>query len=307
MNNKSHSVNNSAENKNVSRLVKAFRGMQEGLQPYSDVPKGMFGRVAIIKSGGVTINSEELDVEFTTKFDDDFEANEAEIIVYNLSKTTREAFKYGNAITIEAGYKNDTGVIFDGKVVKVTTKKDGNDLKTTIKAFDFMSGTGEDVTDLTFKAGTKASYILKNLLERTSNLPIAVFSVRRDHTYKEETKISGDVSEHIKKYAEVCGISVYVNNGKVYARHISEGDNINFNVSEETGLIDSPEEFEEEIQAEDYKDVVKGYKFKMLLHHQLTTAAIINLTSNYVNGKFRVRSGTHTFNESEAVTEVEVI
>ena len=113
--------------------------------------------------------------------------------------------------------------------------------------------------------------------------------------------------ENIRKYAEVCGISVYINKGKVYARHISEGDNVYFNVNADTGLIDSPEEFEEEITAEDYKDIVKGYKFKMLLQHRLTTAAIINLESVNVTGEFRVRSGKHVFNSGETTTECEVI
>lgn len=292
--------------KNVSRLVKAFEGFKEGLTSYTQPPKGMFGRVAIIESSGVKISSEELDFEFTVEFDDNIEANEAEIIVYNLSKTTIGALNYGNEITITAGYKGDTGVVFKGNINKVTTKISGVDKVTTIKAIDFKSGTGLDLTDVTYKKGTKASYILKDLLNRT-DYPIAVFSPRRDHTYKEEVKIDGYVMDEAKKYAEICGISVYINNGKIYARHLTEGDNINFTVSADTGLIESPEEFEEEVTAEDYKDVVKGYKFKMIFQHRMTTAAIIKLVSQNVSGQFRVRSGKHTFNDSESITEVEVI
>ena len=47
--------------------------------------------------------------------------------------------------------------------------------------------------------------------------------------------------ENIKKYAQVCGVSVYVNKGKIYARHIKDGDNINFTVQASTGMIGSPE------------------------------------------------------------------
>ncbi len=283
-----------------------MKGWKEGLQYFTDPPKGMFGRVAIIETGGVTLKSEELDFEFTVPFDDDTEANEAEIIVYNLSKTTRQALKYNNPITITAGYKNDTGVIFSGFISKATTKSNGLDKVTTIKALDDNDLKERDVTDITFKAGTKASYILKTLIGKL-HLPLAVFKIRRDWTYKDEVKIDGGLMESIKKYAEVCGISVYINKGKVYARHISEGDNINFTLCADTGLIESPEEFEEEVTAEDYKDVIKGYKCKSLLKHLMTTAAIINLSSLDVSGQYRVRSGKHIFNESECITEVEVI
>lgn len=290
----------------ASHLVKAMQGWKEGLEYFSDPPKGMFGRVAIIESGGVKLKSDELDFEFTVPFDDDTEANEAEIIVYNLSKTSIEALKYNNPITITAGYKNDTGVIFSGYISKVTTKSSGYDKVTTIMALDDNDLKERDIANVTFKAGTKASYILKTLIGKL-HLPLAVFKVRRDWTYKEEVKVDGGLMDNIKKYAEVCGISAYINKGKIYARHISEGDDVNFTVNADTGLIDSPEEFEEEITAEDYKDVVKGYRFKMILQHRMTTAAIVNLSSLSVSGKYRVRSGKHIFNENESVTEMEVI
>lgn len=293
-------------NKNVSRLVKAFEGFKEGLKPYSDQPKGMFGRVTIVKTGAVTINSDELDVDIECPFDDDTEANEIEIKVYNLSKATIQALKWNNPISVTAGYKGDTGVIFSGYISKVSTKWDGMDKVTTINALDNFDLKEHDIAEKAYKQGTKASYILKDLISLLK-LPIGEIKIRRDWTYKEETNVTGGLMDNIKKYAEVCGISVYINKGKIYARHITDGDNIEFTVSEETGMIGSPEEFEEEITAEDYKDTVNGYKIKMILQHRMTTAAIVNLKSQFVSGQFRVRSGKHTINESESITEIEVI
>ena len=283
-----------------------MKGWDESLQMFTDPPKGMFGRVAVIESGGVKLNSEELDIEFDVPFDDDTEANEAEITVYNLSKTTIQALKYNNPISITAGYKNDTGVIFRGFISKVTTKVEGRDKITKIYAIDDTDLKERDLVNVSYKSNTKASYILKDLIGKLK-LPLAVFSPRRDWVYKEEVNVDGGLMDNIKKYAEVCGISVYINKGKIYARHIWQGDNIYFDVSEETGLIESPEEFEEEVTAEDYKDVVKGYKLKMILQHRMTTAAIVNIKSQNVSGEYRVRSGRHTFNESESITEIEVI
>jgi len=302
--NKSQVVKEKGVNKNTSRLIKA---MQEWAKPTNVdfiKPNGLFGSVAIVKCNGVTINSKNLDLEFNVPFDDDMEANEAEIIVYNLSKSTISKLKRKKAISIEAGYDKDTGVIFNGFIDRVTTKRDGAEKITTIKCFDDVSN--KTVESLTFAAGTKASYILKTLLNKTG-LPIAVFKVRRNWTYKDEETVDGDLMQNIKKYSEVCGISTYVNKGKIYSRYIKDGDNINFTVDVEHGMLDSPEEFEEEQTAEDYTETVTGYNINMLLQHRMTTAAIIKLKSLTANGTFRVRKGKHIFNESEARTEIEVI
>lgn len=291
---------------NSSRLVKAMQGWDRALTMYTSPPEGMFDRVAIVESAGIKFDSNELDIEFTVPYDDDTEANEAEIIIYNLSETTIQSLKYNNPISITAGYKNDSGVIFKGFISKVITKFDGVDKITTISAIDDCDLEERNLVDISYKQGTKASYILKDLIGKIK-LPLVVFRPRRDWTYKDEVNVDGGLMENIRNFAEICGISVYINKGGIYARHLTDGDNINFIVSEDTGLIESPEEFEEEVQAEDYKDVVKGYRFRMLLQPRITTGAIITLKSRDVSGQFRVRSGEHTFNSEEAVTYCEVI
>lgn len=294
-------VSINSKNKAVSKMATAMKGWNDTF--YTDPPKGVFGVVAVIKCNGATIKSNELDVEFAVPFDDDMQANEAEIIIYNLSNTTINQLKKNATITIEAGTKGDTGVIFKGYIDNKTSVYEGVDRKTTLKCLDRVKT--RKIKEITYKKGTKASKILKDLINMT-NTPIAVFKVRRDYTYKDEQKVDGDLLENIKKYAEVCGISVYVNKGKIYARYLKDGDNINFTLQESTGLIGSPSAYEEEITAEDFKETVNGYECEMIIQHRMTTAAIINLKSQNANGKFRVRSGEHTFNEQTAITKIKV-
>lgn len=305
MPNDSRLVKQPVDKQTSSRLVKAMKGWTKPWTTVEKPPSGVWGAVAQVKCGNVTINSDELDLEFTVNFDDDLEPNDAEIIVYNLSDNTINQLKYNAEISITAGYKKDTGVIFKGYIDSVKTKRDMVDKITTINCLDDIKD--HTITSISFASGTKASYILKQLLNKTG-LPIAVFNVRRDHTYDSEQTVDGDLMENIKTFSEVCGVSTYVNNGKIYCRYIKDGDNISFTVKEETGMIGSPEMFEEEQTAEDFKEVVNGYKIDMLLQHRMTTAAIIDMTSiNATNGKYRVRKGTHTFNDSGAITEIEVI
>lgn len=296
----SEAVFQSRESKNASRLIKA---MEQWTTPYDISPTGVFGSVATFKCGQVTISSDTLDLEFVVPFDDDMEANEAEIIVYNLTDNTIKQLKKGSLVTLEAGYKGDTGLVFSGYITKVKTVYEDADKVTTIFAADDVKD--HSIQSVSFAAGTKASYILKDLLGRTGT-PIAVFKVRRDHTYKDSQTVDGDLMENIKKYAQVCGISVYVSKGKIYARYIKEGDNLDFLLSPDTGLIGSPMPFTEEITAEDYTDIVDGYEAETLFQHRLTTGGIVTLKTKSANGTYRVCSGEHRFSPDEAVTKVKM-
>lgn len=289
-------------NKHASRLVQATKGWNTSLKTYSEQPKGQFGRIAKIETGAVTLNSDEIDFEFTVPFDDDTEANEAEITIYNLSNQTISGIKYNKNLTITAGYKEDTGVIFSGYVSKVKTRKEGIDKITTVYALDDMDLKERDLANVTYDGGTNASYILKDLIGKV-HLPVAAFNPKRDWIYEDSVTVDGGLMDNIRKYAKVCGISVYINKGKIYARHLSEGNNLYFNVSADTGLIGSPEQNVETISAEDYNDEVTTYSCKMILQHRINTAGIINLSSQNFSGEFRVKSGKHTFNQSEAITE----
>lgn len=298
----SQMINVNSQNKNVSRMAKAMNGWNDKF--YVNEPKGVFGSTAIIRCNGAVIKSSDLDLEFTVPFDDDMEEDEVEIIIYNLSNTTVNQLTKNASITIEAGYKGDTGVIFKGYISKRKTVYEGVDRKTTLKCLDRVNS--KTLKEKTYKAGTKASAILKSLVQMTGT-PIAVFKMRRDYTYKDEQKVDGDLMENIKKYAEVCGVSVYVNKGQIYAEYLKSGGNNNeFNVQESTGMINTPSEYEEEVTAEDYKETIKGYEIEMLLQHRMTTGSIINLKSVNANGTYRVRSGEHIFNESEATTKIKV-
>lgn len=305
MANNSKVIFKNRNNDAVSSMIKSMQNWTNLLTVSTKTPKGQFWRVVKIQVGGLTLTNE-LDIEFDVPFDDDVEANEAEIRVFNLSKKTIGLLKTDEEISITAGYGSDTGVIFTGVISSVKTRWSGQDKCTTIKAIDDVKQKERDIKSISFRKGVKASYVLKTLVGKL-NLPIAVFKTRRDHTYTEAVTVSGGLMNNIKQYAEVCGVSAYINKRKVYVRHLSDGDNLNFVVKTDTGLLDSIEEFTEEIRNEDYTETIKGVSFTMLLEHRVTTASIINLESRDFKGKYRVREGRHVCTESEFYTEVTAI
>ena len=267
--------------------------------------KGQFGHTVIVKTGNVTINNSEHDCEFNIPFDDDTEANEAELIFYNLSDTTIKNMKSKAKITVTAGYGKDTGIIFSGFISYKKTYYDGCDKVTKIYALDDMKLQEKDVESITYAAGTKASKILKSLCQKVG-LPIAEFTIKRDHTYKDEETIDGGLMDNIERLAGICGVSAYILKSKIYVRPLSKGDNTKFTLSVDTGLIEL-EAFEEEETNGDYKDIIKGYNVTMLLQHQLQTASIITLKAKGVSGTYRVKSGSHEYNGLDFLTKAKVV
>ena len=290
----------------TSRLISAI---DEAFTKHEQTPlpkNSQFGFNAILQTPTVILKNEDFDMEFDIPFDDDAVANEAEFVVYNLSESTANKFKTGNSICMTAGYGNDTGIIFQGFISKVTTKRDGVDRVTTIYALDDVKYTPQMMKEKTYAKGTKASAILRDLLSRLG-LPVEVFKPQRDFKYDDETKIDGSIVEKIKEFSEVCGVSTYIYKQRIYCRPLTEGDNLYFNVNVNTGMIDSPEPFEEESTSEKYTDKVHGYNVKMILQHRLATAGIVNLKSVSYSGEYRVQSGTHSYDGLSATTEFKCI
>lgn len=294
--------------KNVSRLAKAI---EMAVTDEGQTPNGLFKQVVKIAIGdSVKLDGETLDFEFSVPFDCDVEPNEAEVIIYNLSKTTIAQIKRNSKITIEAGYKNDTGIIFTGYISKVSTKKDGVDKKTTIYALDDQSLTDRELQEKSYAANVKSSYILKDILA-TTKLPFAIFSPAADYVNKDAVKVDGSVIEAVKKYAEDCQSAAYVQKGKLYVLDIRKASkDINFTICVETGMISSPEEFTEEANTSD-KDkkaqTIKGYKVEMLLQHRIQSGVKVRIESTDVSGVYSVRSGEHKYTGTELTTSIECI
>lgn len=290
-------------NVKASNVINAIRQIGDFAEKTID---GQYGRTAVIESDNIKILSSELDFEFEIEFDDDTEADVAEITIFNLSNSTINHFQNGGRITITAGYGNDTGIIYSGKITQKKTTYEGVDKVTRIRALDDISRENRTVESITYAENTSASYILRDLCGRVG-LPIAYFKVYRDYTYTKEVTVNGSLSDAIADYADVCGVSAYVCKGKLYVRSLRDGDNTRFKLSADTGLL-SVSEFEKTMKTEEFgEEVIKGFDVEMLLQHRLQTASIIELDSINYKGRFRVKSGKHIMDNDDFITKVRLI
>lgn len=300
--------------KHRSRLIKAIQSL-DNLDDYALMPQGVWGSTATIKCGGVTIKSSELDFEFEVPFDDNLESKEGNITIYNLSDNTIKQLKKDMSISIEAGYEGDTGVIFKGYIAKPSTRREGADKVTTLKIIDSIYQ--KESLDIAYASGTTASYILRDLFNRTK-LSFGKFEVERDHTYGSGVNIDEPLESAIKRFSEICGISTWTSKGKIYSCGLKKVSNImsfardnTFDVSENTGMIGSPSPFEEQnsisVEDKDYIDTLKGFEIEMLMQHRAAVGAVVNLKSEQYTGKYYIKSGVHRFNTSECITTIKVV
>lgn len=290
-----------------SRIIEAMRRLEEeiALSTEGADADGLFGHTVVIRTGDVTIRSDSLDCEFDVPFDDDVEANEAEMVVYNLSDRTLQNIKTGAGITVTAGYGTDTGVIFGGFISMVKSSYDGCDRVTEIYAIDSEGRKEREIKSISYEPGITASRILGDLTGMTG-LPVAVFSLKKDYVFKEGETVDGGLMENIRHYAGICGVSAYICKSQIYVRSVLDGDRTEFTLSPETGLLELSE-FEEENTVGEETEIVRGYEMTLLLQHRITTASLVSVKSRNVSGAFRVREGSHTYNGTDFLTKIKAV
>lgn len=119
----------------------------------------LFGRVikATIETstGYLKFDMNDLEIRFEVPFDDDSKPNTSTLQIYNLTKTTINRIKKGQNITLNAGYKDDYGVIVEGKITRIVSAYEGVDKITTITFKEGKDYSGVKVTPQTADAAKK--------------------------------------------------------------------------------------------------------------------------------------------------------
>lgn len=276
-------------------------------------PNDLYLRKYSFVAGGAAIE-EPLTVKFTIPFGDDENIDTAEIQVLNLKDATINRIAIDSGATLSAGYQNDYGVIFDGTLKKRLTKWEGVDKITTFSCIDAPKDYAKTVFKKTYGRNTNASVILTELAG-VAGLKIGDIDLPVDFVYRSGKVLNGKIKLLMSEIAHDCKAKLHVNKNQVFVRDFKKGDSLGLDISKQTGLIDEPEEIEEELTDEkgsqftNDKKKIKGYKIKMLLNPRVTTDVIIALTSRKISGTFRVSQGKHVgdWRSTDWYTECEVV
>lgn len=260
----------------------------------------LFGRVTEVIVSDRNFSGNDFTIDFDIPFDDEAEANIAEVKIYNLSNETITRLIKGEKIIINAGYSGDTGTILAGLVYLPKSVWSGVDRITTLQCLDGTDSWFSMAVKKSYNPGTTGKLILEDLLGMTG-LQIGAFALPVNHVYRSGKTIKGKLKDAIKEIAKACGAKAHVTRGKVFIRPKDEGDNIGFILNADSGLVGSPTPLEKEVEtgkkdADGNAEKVKrrGWAVRTLLNHRITTDALLQITSRTANGVFRVESGKHT-------------
>ena len=164
----------------------------------------LWKQIRLITIGEIVFDYDELDVEFEVKCTDDNKSDLATIKLYNLSDTTLQKLKLNQDVSIDAGYRDIHGVIFNGIVESISTSRDENDFITTIEATPNNRAYANTIINRQFKAGIKASEVIKQI-GTMCNFTMDIKELAKDTVYPNGKVFSGRLSNVIPILARDTG------------------------------------------------------------------------------------------------------
>ncbi|WP_240415032.1 phage protein [Paenibacillus periandrae] len=273
-----------------------------------------------------------LDIEFEVPFDDDILANEATVTIYNVKPETYNQIELGMALIINAGYHKDRGSIFVGEVSYVEPLRDKPDSRLVIRGLDSLAFVEQDIQK-TYQANVKATTIVRDLLSELG-LPVGFFDLPDDVSYPRGYTANGKICDILKQVAVDSDALCFTSRGKVYVCSRFFGEETDFILTVENGLIGSPELNMIDVSKTnlDYidkrptakkprkttgprrvtygkKDVElqEQFRVKSLLNHRFGTAKILAVRSRSYDFIYRINRGRHICQGSEFYTEMELM
>ena len=280
-------------------------------------------RYVELQVGSTLITLDDLDIEFTVENDDESSAGQAEIAIYNLG-SSKSAFKKDELVQLKAGYKNDYGIIFYGKIDKVWDEKDGADVKTVIQASDltkqlFMAkpickkyprGTSVAtiVQDMFSEAGIPVGKIEDPGITLQKDMVFGCKTTSTPYTVLTEEVLSlvngynvkgvifdgalariGEVSELYTCYVGQDGLGYFVK--RTYNAEAIVLDS-------ESGLM--------EVQDVSEEGKTSAYRVRCLFNWKIRQGTLVQINSISVSGNFKVTKFKHVCKGEDYYTEAEV-
>ncbi len=250
---------------------------------------------AEILVAGKKFIKDDFEIDFLVSFDDDPEPNISHVMIYNLSNNTIALLKKGENLILNAGYEGDVGTILLGTIDKQETTWEGIDKVTKLTVGEGSDKWLNAYVNKSYAPGVTSQAILSDLVGMFG-MELGELRLVNDITYARGRSVSGMLQSVIRQVAAETNSKFHISQGKILIRPWEAGTQTGFVLNADTGLIESPQPFDEEGKA--------GYRVRMLLNHRITVDSILQIQSKTANGTFRVRKGSHS---GDFITEVEVV
>jgi hypothetical protein len=272
-------------------------------------------REATLQIGGNKYSMENFNFTFEIPFEDSDELTTATINISNLSESTRNGIKKGHAVIVNAGYKDDIGCIFVGKVVGLYHKKDSTEWNTKIIATVALDEWLDSQVYKTYKQNIKAEDMASDLLN-IFGIEIGDFQLAENKSYPRGRVCRGKMKDVLKSIVvSDCKSRMLIRpTGQIVINKPETGVNVGYLLSAETGLLKATDEYEA-IPIETDIETLVPYEEKevqtktraSLLNYHIGPGDIVMVQSLSLNGRFMVVRGRHIGSRSgDWKTEMEL-
>jgi hypothetical protein len=253
-----------------------------------------------LRRGILTVGERRFDVRlnFSVEKNSTSSSNKCTVTAYNLSENSRSFIeKKEGMLRLEAGYGNDTAIIFLGDIDKVIAKRQGPDILTIIESGDGEKRLADAHIELSLKAGATDEQIINAVINVLELERGTIKGIARME-YLNGFSFSGKAQELLDKITKKQKLEWSVQDGslQIIPQSTDTGDTA-VSLNSNTGLLDVPNKTDE------------GFVIKSLLNPKLVPGRQVKLESILLTGQaiFKVDKVTHVGDtqEGDFFTEVE--
>lgn len=261
-------------------------------------------KVSVGKSGSLDgVGFSQSRVTFNVVKTSDKTPNSGEVVIYNLSRETREKISdLDNIIVIEAGYREADGLktLFAGDLTEIGEPNIGE----PDVGLKLVAGSGIDVqrkaiVSLSFKGKTSARSVLNQVISEYGKLNIDRGIITDDipnRFYDNGFAFVGTINRVLNSVTKYLGLDWTVEDQslKIVPAGSDDGTEAVF-LSAETGMIGIPERIQLSKDKAKKSDAAPGWKVKSFLNPTVQPRGRIRLKSpiRNIDGIFRVDRVEH--------------
>ena len=242
---------------------------------------------------------EELRITFDLHIDDQSSSSPSTVKIWNLAKASASHIVEPEQIVwVKAGYGDITNSapIFDGEIRRVLHERTGVDRVTTIVLGRSDSATSGALVCISLVEPVKLRDLVRRIVD-AMGLRIESVQAVPDEELEDGFFYTGSAKSALKDLLEPYKVTAYEVGGATHFTHRdNEPERGTFFLSHATGLIGTPSLTEDE-----------GLRAKMALNGSIELGQLVEVSSEAVDGWFRVKTIVHRGDNwgGEFVTEIE--
>lgn len=271
-----------------------------------------------------------LDLEFKILSTIKAQPNKCVLTVWNLNRDHRAQMLKRNRpdtgkkivgipIQIEAGYINNTSVIFSGDLLEVASQRDYTDWKTVFSGTDGGRSYREATIDTTFTAGTSVGSILGQICEamgiglgNSANFEAGAQIAGIGSNIPRTLTVSGNAAKALTRVTASIGLTWSIQKGALQLQQKGKPLNLGaIRIAPDTGLIGSPEaSIDSSVELGNVQQFAPGAKPTVAHPPKPKDPTIIRLKTLLIPGLIPGRKITlesAAFNGGYMITEIEYV